>query len=63
MLPSSVGIIDYWHGSDYKFPSDSVTFKFRIETDLFALAKAKTTASSLSISQQGNQFAVFCTDK
>ncbi|KAL0026716.1 hypothetical protein WJX79_006852 [Trebouxia sp. C0005] len=57
------GIIEYWSGSDYTFPQDQVAFKMKLDTDLFALAKAKTTSKSLEISKDGNQFAIFSIDR
>ena len=35
----------------------------KMETDLFALAMAKATATSLAVSQDGSQFAAFCSDR
>ncbi|DBA81879.1 TPA: hypothetical protein ACH3X1_007594 [Trebouxia sp. C0004] len=57
------GMIEYWSGSDYAFPQDQVAFKMKLDTDLFALAKAKTTSKSLEISKDGSQFAIFSTDR
>ena len=57
------GMIEYWSGSDYAFPHDQVVFKMKLDTDLFALAKAKTTSKSLEISKDGSQFATFSTDR
>ncbi len=57
------GMIEYWSGSDYAFPQDQVAFKMKLDTDLFALAKAKTTSKSLEISKDGSQFATFSTDR
>ena len=34
----SKGIIEYWR-SDASFPNDVVTFKFKMDTDLYDLAK------------------------
>ena len=56
-------MIEYWQASDHQFPEQGVTFKYKMETDLFALAKAKTHAGSLAVSNDGTQFAVFCADK
>jgi len=57
------GMIEYWRVSDHQFPEQGVTFKYKMETDLFALAKAKTHAGSLAVSRDGTQFSVFCADK
>ncbi len=43
------GVIDYWDGSSYAFPKDTVKFKFKMDTDMYALAKAKTTAPSIEV--------------
>lgn len=56
-------MIEYWTGSDYSFPQDVVTFQLKLETDLYALAKAKTSSKSLEISKDGSQFAIFSTDR
>ena len=56
-------MIEYWSVSDHQFPEDAVSFRYKMETDLFALAKAKTRAGSLSVSPDGTQFAAFCADR
>ena len=57
------GVIEYWSGSDYTFPQDQVTFSMKLDTDLFALAKAKTSTKSMEISKDGSQFATFSVDR
>ena len=57
------GMIEYWSGSDYTFPQDQVSFTMKLDTDLFALAKAKTSSKALEISKDGTQFATFSTDR
>ncbi|KAL3152082.1 Peptidylprolyl isomerase, variant 2 [Trebouxia sp. C0010 RCD-2024] len=57
------GVIEYWSGSDYTFPQDQVTFSMKLDTDLFALAKAKTSTKALEMSKDGSQFATFSTDR
>lgn len=57
------GMIEYWSGSDYTFPQAQVTFTMKLDTDLFSLAKAKTTSKSLEVSKDGSQFATFSTDR
>ena len=57
------GLIEYWDIHDHKFPEGAVKFLYKTETDLFALAKAKTRAGSLSVSPDGSQFAMFCADR
>eukprot|EP00898_Chlorokybus_atmophyticus_P009121 jgi/Chlat1/920/Chrsp108S01359 len=57
------GVLEYWSSADYKFPSDRVRFKFKLDTDLFALAKAKTHATALEVSADGRQFATVSPDR
>lgn len=56
-------MIEYWSGTDYTFPQEAVTFKLKLDTDLYALAKAKTSSKSLEISKDGSQFATFSMDR
>jgi hypothetical protein len=49
------GFIEYWSPGDYKAPPSSgpgavVKFSLKMDTDLFALAKAKTYARTLEVS-------------
>ena len=60
---TGAGMIEYWTGSDYTFPKAQVAFSMKLDTDLFALAKAKTTSKSLEVSKDGSQFAIFCADR
>ena len=53
------GMIEYWTGSNYTFPQDVVTFKLKLDTDLYALAKAKTSSTTLEIGKDGSQFATW----
>ena len=57
------GVIEYWDAGSHAFPADAVTFDSKLDTDLYALAKAKTTAASLDVSRDGTQFAMFCADR
>lgn len=59
----AAGMIEYWSGTDYTFPQDVVSFKLKLDTDLYALAKAKTSSKSLEISKDGSQFATFSSDR
>ncbi|CAI7799569.1 unnamed protein product [Closterium sp. NIES-53] len=59
----SSGMIEYWSADTYTFPAASVRFKYKTDTDLYALAKAKTTAPSLEISPDGSQFATVSPDR
>jgi hypothetical protein len=62
LLLACAGFIEYWSSTDLKFPAAAVKFKLKMETDLFALAKAKTVARTLDVSKDGAQFAAFCGD-
>jgi len=58
LLFFSTGYIEYWSPGDYKAPPSSgpgavVKFTLKMDTDLFALAKAKTHARSLEVSTSG----------
>ena len=59
----AAGMIEYWSAQDYAFPKAAVNFKFKTETDLYMLAKAKTQALSLAVSRDGTQFAMLCADR
>ncbi|KAG2374989.1 hypothetical protein C9374_010363 [Naegleria lovaniensis] len=72
------GMVEYWNPHTGKFPtleesssymnlakghsSNLFTFKYKSETSLFELAKAKTYAISIDISEDGKKFAVLCRD-
>jgi len=56
------GIIEYWDATTRAFPSDVVEFKFKLDTDLYVLAKGKATAPQLEVSRDGSKFASFCSD-
>jgi peptidylprolyl isomerase domain and WD repeat-containing protein 1 len=57
------GVIEYWLGSgSFDVPcatNDAVTFKYKTDTDLYDLAKSKTSPSNLVISPKGDTFVVF----
>ena len=60
------GMIEYWHTDTYVAlkPSDSiVTFEYKVDTDLYDLAKAKTIPTSLVISMDGTSFAITALDQ
>eukprot|EP00850_Spirogloea_muscicola_P005865 SM000027S09646 [mRNA] locus=s27:578944:585194:+ [translate_table: standard] len=57
------GIIEYWSPETLQFPSSKVAFKYKTDTDLYALAKANTVATSLETSADGRQFAVVSPDR
>lgn len=56
-------MIEYWSAGDYSFPEDSVDFRTKIDTDLYALPKAKAAPQSLDISSDGSQFSIWCSDR
>lgn len=56
--------MEYWGAEDYGRPqAGAVTFKFKMDTDLYDLAKAKTRACSISFSPDGKNMAVTARDK
>lgn len=57
------GVLEYWSASDYSFPSDVVDFKFKLDTDLYVLAKVKAVAHSLEVSRDGAKFVVMSSDR
>ena len=56
------GGLEYWRSDDYSLPS-SVSFRFKVETDLFAHCAAKAMPLSLEISSDGSQFATWGSDR
>lgn len=58
------GVLEYWGAEDYgRPPSGAVSFKFKMDTDLYDLAKVKTRPCSISISPNGKSMAVTSRDK
>lgn len=57
------GMIDYWTAEGHAFPEQEVDFTVKLETDLYALAKAKTGVQSLEVSRDGSQFATISADR
>lgn len=57
------GVIEYWDASSHTWPEEGLNFGSKMDTDLYTLAKAKTTAVSLDVSRDGSQFAMFCADR
>lgn len=56
--------MEYWGAQDYgRPPAGAVTFKFKMDTDLYDLAKAKTRPCSISFSPDGKSMAVTARDK
>jgi peptidylprolyl isomerase domain and WD repeat-containing protein 1 len=56
------GMLEYLSTSTLGFPDDQVSFKFKGETDLYDLAKAKTLPFHISFSPDGGLFSVMCED-
>jgi hypothetical protein len=59
----SAGVIEYWSAASYSFPQDEVSFKFKLDTDLYVLAKAKAVAYSMDVSKDGTKFVTMSTDR
>ena len=57
------GMIEYWSADGCGFPEEAVDFSTKMDTDLYALPKAKATAQSLDISADGSQFAIWSSDR
>ncbi|MCL4153356.1 UNVERIFIED_CONTAM: hypothetical protein GTU68_051102 [Idotea baltica] len=57
-------MVEYWCGpkDDYKTPT-CVSFKSKLDTDLFEFVKQKTIPRALAISPNGLQFATISSDK
>eukprot|EP00250_Pteridium_aquilinum_P011322 c19990_g2_i1 orf=539-2413(-) len=57
------GVLEYWSPSNMEFPTKRVQFKYKTDTDLYAVAKAKTTVSALEVSPDGKQFVTTSPDR
>ena len=56
------GVIEYWSADgDHASPTD-VSFRYKTDTDLYAIAKARASPLSLAISPDGEYFAVSSSD-
>jgi peptidylprolyl isomerase domain and WD repeat-containing protein 1 len=56
------GVIEYWAcASPFGLPK-SAAFQFKTETDLYALAKAKTRPTALTVSPDGEHFVICSVD-
>lgn len=56
------GVIEYWACSHpFQLPK-SAAFQFKTETDLYALAKAKARPTALTVSPDGEHFAICSAD-
>lgn len=62
--PCRKGVLEYWGAEDFgRPPAGAVSFKFKMDTDLYDLAKAKTRPCSISFSPDGKSMAVTSRDK
>lgn len=57
------GVLEYWSPSTLQFPENNLKFKLKTDTNLFDIAKSKTTVSTIEVSADGNQFAVTSPDR
>ncbi|KAG0497286.1 hypothetical protein HPP92_001759 [Vanilla planifolia] len=57
------GVLDYWSPANLQFPEDGLSFRLKTDTNLFDIAKAKTTVSAIEVSSYGNQFAITSPDR
>lgn len=58
------GILEYWGAQSCgRPPTGAVTFKFKTDTDLYDLAKAKTKPCSICFSHDGRSMATTSRDK
>ncbi|CAL5228960.1 g12192 [Coccomyxa viridis] len=57
------GMIEYWSARGYSFPEEDVDFSTKMDTDLYALPKAKALPQSLELSSDGTQFAIWSSDR
>ncbi|KAI2809649.1 Peptidylprolyl isomerase domain and WD repeat containing protein 1 [Blomia tropicalis] len=59
------GMLDYWgtHKSEYRFPSNIVHFKSKLDTDLYEMAKIKQRPHDITFSNDGQHFAMICSDR
>ncbi|CAM9602696.1 unnamed protein product [Chrysoparadoxa australica] len=60
----SKGGLEYWSAETYGTPPErSVSFRFKLETDLYDLAKVKAKPCSICFSPNGLRMAVMATDR
>ncbi|KAK1275108.1 Peptidyl-prolyl cis-trans isomerase-like 2 [Acorus gramineus] len=57
------GVIEYWCPATLKFPESGVKFRLKSDTNLFEIAKCKTTISAIEVSPDGSQFAITSPDR
>ena len=56
------GVIEYWRPYGDNGMPNGVSFKYKMDTDLYALAKAKAAPTALAVSPDGEYFAVCASD-
>ena len=56
------GVIEYWSADAAHATPKGVTFRYKTDTDLYAIAKARASPTSLAISPDGEYFALTATD-
>ncbi|XWS28600.1 hypothetical protein CRYUN_Cryun25bG0084400 [Craigia yunnanensis] len=57
------GIIEYWSPATLQFPESEVNFRLKSDTNLFEIAKCKTTISAIEVSPDGKQFSITSPDR
>eukprot|EP00884_Botryococcus_braunii_P007952 jgi/Botrbrau1/17158/Bobra.0157s0052.1 len=57
------GHIEYWGSNTGTFPEGALGFRFKIDTDLFAHAQAKTVVRDIAVAHDGRQFATVSDDR
>ncbi|KHN21445.1 peptidyl-prolyl cis-trans isomerase CYP71 isoform X1 [Glycine soja] len=57
------GIIEYWSPATLQFPENEVNFKLKSDTNLFEIAKCKTSVSAIEVSPDGKQFSITSPDR
>lgn len=57
------GHIEYWRPSTCRVPESGLTFTSKMDTDLYAHAKARTVVQAVEVSRDGTQFATFSADR
>jgi len=62
LTTDTAGMMDYWSSTTFKLPKGVLTFKHKIDTDLYSMARSKTRACSLELSADGEQMVCFCED-
>lgn len=56
------GHIEYWSSVTYQLSNDERHFVSKLDTDLFAVARAKASIWSLALTLDGSRFATYSSD-